>query len=142
MFICLSVRAVPRNFFQSLLVPCCVLCRRGGGSGKLRNFLIWECRSLWQLLPNWQLMDRCRCLLLIFFSLTSFRFHYLSGVIPLTPVPCGVFWGVGEGKAWWSTGQGGASTGGGGGHGRGRTRRGGGHERGEARRVHYAPGSH
>jgi hypothetical protein len=38
-------------------------------------------------------------LLLIFFSLTSFRFHYLSGVIPLASVPCGVFWGVGEGRA-------------------------------------------
>jgi len=27
---------------------------KGGGPGKLRNFLIWEFRSLWQLLPNWQ----------------------------------------------------------------------------------------
>ena len=34
-------------------------------------------------------------LLLISFSLTSFHFHYLSGVIPLAPVPCGVFWEVG-----------------------------------------------
>jgi hypothetical protein len=38
-------------------------------------------------------------LLLISFSLTSVRFHYLSGVIPLAFVPCGVFWGVGEGRA-------------------------------------------
>jgi len=38
-------------------------------------------------------------LLFISFSMTSFRFHYLSGVIPLAPVPCGVFWGVGEGRA-------------------------------------------
>jgi hypothetical protein len=53
-------------------------------------------------------------LLLISFSLTSFRFHYLSGVIPLAPVPCGVFWGVGEGRARWSTGRGGGNTGGGG----------------------------
>ncbi len=52
--------------------------------------------------------QRCVCvsvcpsftyLLLISFSLTSFHFHYLFGAIPLTPVPCGVFWGVGEGRA-------------------------------------------
>ncbi len=46
------------KFFQSLPIPCGVLCRRGGGGpGKLRNFLIWEFWALWQLLPNWQLMD-------------------------------------------------------------------------------------
>jgi hypothetical protein len=51
-------------------------------------------------------------LLLISFSLTLFRFHYLSNVIPLASVPCGVFWGVGERRAGWSMGQGGASKGG------------------------------
>jgi len=44
--VCPSVRVVLGNFFQSLPVPCGVLYRRGGGSGKLRNFLIWEFRSL------------------------------------------------------------------------------------------------
>jgi len=43
--VCLSVRAVPGNFFQALSRHS-VLCRRGGGPGKLRNFLIWEFRSL------------------------------------------------------------------------------------------------
>jgi len=52
---CLSVRAVLGNFFSVTACSCGVLCRRGGGPGKLRNFLIWEFRSLWQLLPNWQL---------------------------------------------------------------------------------------
>jgi len=63
-------------------------------------------------------MNQCCRLLLIFyffFFLTSFRFHYLSGVIPLALVPCGVFWGVGERRAWWNTGRGklagGANTG-------------------------------
>jgi len=51
-------------------------------------------------------------LLFISFSLTSFRFHYLFGVIPLAPVPCGVFCGVGEGRARWSTGWGGPTEGG------------------------------
>jgi hypothetical protein len=46
------------------------------------------------------------------------------------PVPCGMFWGVGEGRARWSTGRGGGHQGGGrvgkdrvggGQHGRGRT---------------------
>jgi hypothetical protein len=64
------------------------------------------------------------------FSLTSFHFHYLSGIIPLAPVPYGVFWGVGEGRAQWSTGRGGATMGGegqqrGGQHGQGRIERGG-----------------
>jgi len=67
-------------------------------------------------------------LLLISFSLTSFRFHYLSGVIPLAPVPCEVFWGVGEGRARWSTGRGGparvARASRGGQHGQGRIGRG------------------
>jgi len=45
----------------------------------------------------------------------SFRFHYLFGVITLALVPCGVFWGVGEGRARWSTGRGGLAQAGGGG---------------------------
>jgi hypothetical protein len=52
-------------------------------------------------------------LLLISFSLTSFRFHYLFGVIPLALVPCGMFWGVEEGRARWSTGRGSTGRGGG-----------------------------
>jgi len=31
---CLYVWAVPGKFFQSLPVPCGVLCRRGGGGGR------------------------------------------------------------------------------------------------------------
>ncbi len=58
---CLSVCA---GSFQALPGQtdrhhCGVLCRKGG-PGKLRNFLIWEFRSMWQLLPNWQLMDLAR----------------------------------------------------------------------------------
>jgi hypothetical protein len=52
-------------------------------------------------------------LLLISFSLTSFRFHYFSGVIPLAPVPCGVFWGGGRRESPVKHGaRGGASRGG------------------------------
>ncbi len=61
-------------------------------------------------------------LLFISFFLTSFRFHYFSGVIPLALVPCEVFWGVGEERARWSTRWGGPA--GGDQHGRGRTGRG------------------
>jgi hypothetical protein len=91
-------------------------------------------------------------LLFLFFSLTSFRFHYLSGVIRLAPIPfhylsgvirlgpipCGVFWGVGKGEPGEARGGGPAE----GGHGRGRTGWGGGQRWGDARWVHYAPGSH
>jgi hypothetical protein len=111
--------------------------------------------TLFNLLYNYNMVCVCVCvcpsftyLLIISFSLTSFRFHYLSGVIPLAPVPCGVFWGLGEGKAWWSTRRGGlaggGSTGGGGqqegparaggwGHGRGRAGEGRGGEAGQGR---------
>jgi hypothetical protein len=49
------------EFFSSHC-PFPVVCfvEGGGGPGKLRNLLIWEFRSLWQLLPNWQLMDLTR----------------------------------------------------------------------------------
>jgi len=50
-----------------------------------------------QLTADGPLLLSFTYLLLIFFSLMSFRFHYLSGIIPLVPVPCGVFWGVGVG---------------------------------------------
>jgi len=60
-----------------------------------------------QLTADGPLLLSFTYLLLIFFSLMSFRFHYLSGIIPLVPVPCGVFWGVGEGGARGSTGRGG-----------------------------------
>jgi hypothetical protein len=62
------------------------------------------------------------------FSLTSFRFHYLS-----FPVECFGGWGKGELGEARSKGP---ARGGGGGHGRGRSGWGG------ARRVHYALGSH
>jgi hypothetical protein len=51
------------------------------------------------------------------------------------PVPCGMFWGVGEGRAWWSTGLGGPARVGEGGHGRGVANTGGGgHRRGRTER--------
>jgi hypothetical protein len=35
-----------------------------------------------------------------------FTYFFFSGVIPLAPVLCGVFWGMGEGRARWSMGRG------------------------------------
>jgi hypothetical protein len=58
-FVCLSGQCLKK--FSShcpFLVMCFV--KKGRGPGKLRNFLIWEFRSLWQLLPNWHLMDLAR----------------------------------------------------------------------------------
>jgi hypothetical protein len=46
-----------------------------------------------------------------------FTYFFFSGVIPLAPVLCGVFWGMGEGRARWSMGRGGGPS-----TGRGRTR--------------------
>ncbi len=48
------------------------------------------------------------------FSLTSFRFHYLSGLIPLAPIPCGVFGGGGGGGHEWGRPGGGGGGGPGG----------------------------
>jgi len=53
----------------------------------------------------------------------SFRFHYLSGVIPLALIPCEVFWGWGKGEPSEARGRGGparvAGASRGGQHGRG-----------------------
>jgi hypothetical protein len=52
--VCLSVRAVSKHCLDRQTDTTVVCFVEGGGSGKLRNFLIWEFRSVWQLLPNWQ----------------------------------------------------------------------------------------
>jgi len=81
MFVCLSGQWLKKNFSHCLFSVVCFI-EKGGGSGKLRNFLIWEFR-LWQLLPKWQLMDLAR---------ERFRFkHPMDGGAPM-----------GE-SLWWSS---------------------------------------